>query len=215
MGLPSPVSVDGPPAVGNEMFLHNMRALWREDPGLAFRVDAVPDDARIPLEPTRSGAWTAKMPTPSGQSTYLHSRYDPQDESRRLAESVSIVDKYGFIVSGMGLGYHLRALEDRLRGDHLIICCEPSIPLIATALTCVDLADAIAARRLLILTDDDKNRLHQRLKPHNTLIMLGMQFVRHPPSMRVAEQAHADMVNVLTEFVTYTRMTLVTMVIRV
>ena len=50
-----------PPTVGNEMFLHNMRALWREDPALALRVDAIPDDERIPLEPTRSGAWTVRM----------------------------------------------------------------------------------------------------------------------------------------------------------
>ena len=54
------------PAVGNAMFLHNMRALWRCDPVLALLVDAVHDDERLPLEPTRSGVWTVKMETSAG-----------------------------------------------------------------------------------------------------------------------------------------------------
>lgn len=194
------------------MFLHNMRALWERDPALALRVDAVEDEERIPLEPTKSGARTAKMATPGGQPVYLYSRYDPIAEAERFAGAVSVEDKYCFVVSGMGLGYHVRALCNRLRGDAIVVCCEPSIPLIATALTCADLAEAISSKRLIILTDDDKTRLHERLQPFNTLIMLGTQFVRHPPSMRVAEEAHAAMIQAIAEFVTYARMTLVTLV---
>ena len=41
------------PAVGNEMFVHNMRPLWRHDTELALRVDAVFDDERLDLLPTR------------------------------------------------------------------------------------------------------------------------------------------------------------------
>ncbi len=201
-----------PPAVGNELFLHNMRALWREDPALALAVDAVADDERVALEPTRSGAWTAKMITPSGSAAHLHSRYDPWEEARRLIASVPTEDKFCFVVSGMGLGYHVRQLYDSLRGDAIIVCFEPSIPLIASALTCVDLSEAISAKRLIVLTSDDKTRLHERLKPYNTLIMLGTQFVQHPTSQRVAEGAHAAMTAAMAEFVTFTRMTLVTMV---
>ena len=200
------------PAVGNELFLHNMRALWRSDPELALRVDAVSDDERIPMEPTRSGAWTARMPTPDGKSTYLNSRYDPVAEGRRFAASVPIEGKYCFVVAGLGLGYHVQALFERLRGDSFILCSEPSVPLIATALTCVDLTELILSGRFVILTDDDKTRLHERLKRHNTLMMLGAQFVRHPPSMRIAEAAQGAITRAITEFVTYMRMTLVTLV---
>ena len=48
------------PAIGNELFVHNMRLLWRLDSDLALRIDAVADDERFELEPTRSGAWTAR-----------------------------------------------------------------------------------------------------------------------------------------------------------
>lgn len=198
--------------VGTELFLHNMRALWRHDAQLALRVDAVHDDERVPLEPTRSGAWTARMPTPDGATTYLHSRYDPVAEAERFAASVPIEEKFCFVVAGLGLGYHVKALFERLRGDRLILCSEPSIPLIATALTCVDLVEVITSKRLVILTDDDKTRLHERLREFNTLMMLGAQFVRHPPSMRIAESAHGAITKAVAEFVTYTRMTLVTLV---
>jgi len=66
------------PVAGNELFLHNMRALWRSDPELATRLDAVHDDERIPLEQTRSGTLTARLPTPDEELLYLHSRYDPE-----------------------------------------------------------------------------------------------------------------------------------------
>ena len=206
------VSNETTPAVGNETFLRNMRALWRYDPVLALRVDAVQDDERLPLTPTRSGAWTVKMPTPDGQMTYLHSRYEPVLEAERFIASVAIEDKFCFVVSGLGLGYHVRALFDRLRGDAFIICAEPSIPLIATALTAVDLTDLIASGRFILITDDDKTRLHERLKDYGTLIMLGAQFVRHTPSIRVAGEAHRAITNMIAEFVTYTRMSLLTLV---
>lgn len=205
------MSISTSPAVGNEMFVHNMRALWRHDPWLALRVDAVGDDDRVALEPTRSGAWTAKMTTPAGQASYLHSRYDPHTEAERFVGSVSLEEKFCFVVSGMGLGYHILALFDRLRGDAIIVCTEPSIPLIATALSCVDLAEVIASGRFVILTDADKTRLHERLRSFNALIMLGAQFVHHPPSMRVAQGEQSAIAGVLAEFVAYARMSLATL----
>jgi len=200
------------PAVGNEMFLHNMRALWKQDPHLALRVDAVDDQDRFAVEPTRSGSWTVKVPTPSGLSTYLHSRYDPVAEARKLADSVPIEDRFCFVVLGMGLGHHLKALFERLKGDAFIICVEPSIPLVATALCTTDLTDMITSRRLFILTDADKARIHERLKDHNTLMMLGAQFVQHPPSMQVMGESTGPICQMITEFVAFTRMSLATLV---
>jgi len=200
------------PAVGNEMFVHNMRPLWRHDPALALRVDAVLDEERFDLEPTRSGAWTVRAVTPDGATLYLHSRHDPHAEAERFASAITIEEKYAFVVSGLGLGYHVTALCARLRGDAIVIVCEPSIEMLATALSCHDFAELIDTRRILFLTDADKDRLHDLLRPYGTLIMLGAQFVRHQPSVRLAEQAYTEITAAISEFVTYTRMTLMTLV---
>ncbi len=198
--------------VGNEVFVRNMRLLWRFDAELAFRIDAVNDDERLPLEATRSGGWTARASPPGGSPAYLHSRHDPLGEAERWAAAVGIDDTYCFVVSGMGLGYPLRALFARLKGDAIILCVEPSLALIATALSCVDLTELLASHRFILLTDDDKSRLHERLQPFGTLMLLGTQMLRHAPSARLAESAHAAVTHAVTEFVTFTRMSLVTLV---
>jgi len=203
---------DDAPPVGNPRFVHNMRALWRCDPGLALRVDAVLDEERFAPEPARSGAMTIRVPAPDGNAVYLHSRYDPGAEAERLASAVAIEGKFCFVVSGLGLGYHVAALCRRLRGDAVVVVCEPCIEMIATALCCCDLAAEIESRRVLFLTDTDKGRLHDLLRPFGTLMMLGAKFVRHAPSVRLNEAAHAAMTEAIAEFVTYTRMTLMTLV---
>lgn len=200
------------PAVGNELFVHNMRLLWRLDSDLALRIDAVADDERFKLEPTRTGTWTTRVKSPNGALTYLHSRHDPFAEAKRWADAIDIEDKFCIVVGGFGLGYHIRALFDRLRGDAFIVCTEPSIALIATALSCVDLTEVLASKRFVILTDTDKSRLHAQLQPYSTLIMLGAQFAPHAPSVRLNERAHAAIHGTITEFVTFSRMTLLTLI---
>jgi len=201
-----------PAAVGNDLFVHNMRALWRVDPTLAQCVDEVFEEDRVPLEPTRSGDWTARVRAADRSMVYLHSRYDPRDEAGRFAAAVPLEDKYCFVISGMGLGYHVRALLDRLTGDRFVVVSEPSIPMIATALTCVDLQDALATRKLVILVDEGKTRLHERLRDFGPLMMLGAQFLRHAPSLRLVEADHTGIIRAISDFITYTRMTLVTLV---
>lgn len=200
------------PDAGAEMYLHNMRMLWRHDPTLAMRVDAVHDEERFTLEPTRSNAWTVKMSATDDQEIYLHSRYDPESEAKKLADTVEIKDKFCFVITGLGLGYHVLALFERLKGDVLIVCVEPSIEIIATAMACLDFTKLIETHRFIILTDTDKSRLHERLQPYNALIMLGAEFLNHPSSRRIAVQQHNAITTMISEFFTYTRMTLLTLV---
>jgi len=196
---------------GNELFVRNMRPLWRLDAELALRLDAVGDEERLPLEPARAGAWTVRLPTSDGGRVYLHSRHDPVAEAEQWAAAVDIEDNFCFVVAGFGLGYHLRALFNRLKGDAFIICTETDLRLIATALACVDLSAMLGSKRFILLTGDDKAGLHVRLQPYGTLMMLGTQFVSHSPSMRAAPRAHDAINAALGEFVTFMRMSLATL----
>lgn len=193
-------------------YLRNMACLWRFDPRLARRIDAVPDAARTPLEPTKSGAWTARFTTPNGPGSYLHSRYDPVAEADKLVAAVEVEDQYCFIVGGFGLGYHLRALRARIGPEALIVVSEPDVRLLAAALAGVDLTDVLADGRLLIFTETDKASLHERLHLHTALLMLGARFVLHPPSQQAAGEFHARFRALVTDFVSYARMTLLTLV---
>ncbi|MBI1824930.1 MAG: motility associated factor glycosyltransferase family protein [Planctomycetes bacterium] len=200
------------PPNANEVFLRNMRLLWRFDADLALRVDAIHDHERIPLERTRSGEWTARASTNGGAGFYLHSRHDPLAEAKTWADAVPIEDKFCIVVSGLGLGYHVQALFKRLRGDAIILCIEPNLAMISTALACNDFSDMLASKRFLLLNDDDKARLHAKLQPLSSLIMLGAQFAPYAPARRLNESRHAQIQNTIAEYVAFTRMSLLTLV---
>ena len=193
------------------VFVRNMAALYRRDPRLAQRIDEVEGGERWPLIRARSGAATVAVEG-AGGSVLLHSRYDPESEAERLIESVSLADRYCFVVLGFGLGYHVRALFDRLKGDAFIVVFEPSLRLLATALSWLDLSEVIDSGRLIVFDRIEKSELHEKLKTFNTLMMLGAQFVPHPPSMRVEAEFHGRARAAITEFVAYSRMTLLTLV---
>ncbi|MCG3131473.1 MAG: hypothetical protein FLDDKLPJ_02266 [Phycisphaerae bacterium] len=199
------------PPKEHAVFVRNLSVLWRTDPDLAHQIDAVEDEERLALEPTRAGPPTARGSGPDGASVYLHSRHDPLTEAGRLVDQ-AWSDKFCFFVSGLGLGYHVRELCARLKGDAVVICFEPSLRTLATALACTDLSEALSARKLILLRSADKAQVHERFAPVGTLMMLGLQMVAHGPSLRVAPEEHARMTRLVTEYATYQRMSLLTLV---
>ncbi len=190
----------------NELFVRNMRHLWRLDARSACVIDAVRDDQRYPVEPSKSGDWTVR----ATGGAYLHSRHDPVAEAEQWAAAVDVEGAFCFVVAGFGLGYHVAALHRRLQGDAFLICTEPDVRMISTALSSVDLTDLLSSGKFVLFLDDDKNALHANLQPFGTLMMLGMQFVRHTSS-RSGGAGHEPINRALTEFVTFTRMSLTTL----
>lgn len=205
----APSQTTAPPA---DVFLRNMAALWRVDPPLARRIDAVMDDQRLPVEPTRSGQWTAKVTLGESRSCYLHSRYDPAADAAKLLADIDFDAHSCYLIHGFGLGYHVRAVHEQIKGDAILVVFEPSVPVLATAFACADLSDVIASQRLIILTDADKAGLHERLRPHAPLIMLGVHIILHPPSQQIAGPFHSAARTLFMEYVAYSRVSIITLV---
>jgi len=193
-------------------YLNNMAALWRCDPKLAIRIDNLPDDALPPVEPSRAGPATIALNTPRGQRIWLHSRYDPVAEAHKFIEAVDVSKAFCFIVCGLGLGYHVRALFERLRGDAFLIVAEPDLALIRTALEHVDLADVLDSGRCVFLTQAETSHLHTQLHPYNTLMLLGTQIITHRPSQQIAGEFHATISRMISDYAAYCRMSLMTLV---
>jgi len=201
------------PMVRDEIYVRNMAVLFRADPRLAQRIDECADDGSVVVEQAKTGMPTVAVRVPgSDRPLYLHSRVDPEAEARRLAESVDVGDSLCYIVGGFGLGYHLRALFARFKGEAFIVVTEPNLRLLKAAMETVDLSELLAANRCIILTSTDKNEVQTRLEPHNTAMMMGAQFVTHAPSERAAGDFQAAMRKLLADHMTYCRMSLVTLV---
>ncbi|GJM23965.1 MAG: hypothetical protein DHS20C16_03800 [Phycisphaerae bacterium] len=194
------------------IFARNMAELWRHDPTLAMVIDAVPDEKRPEIQETRSGKKTVAIGSADKRAVYLHSRYDPVKEAGQLVGGVVTDDQYCFVVGGIGLGYHILALEEAIAQDAIIVVAEPNVALLAAALASVDLTNALRDGRLIILHTADKVRLHDKLRPHTPLLMLGTRFVKHPPSEQLEPDFHKIIRAMVTDFVAYSRMTLMTLI---
>jgi hypothetical protein len=194
------------------IYARNMAELWRHDPPLAMVIDAVPDEKRPEVQETRSGEKTVAIASGGKRAVYLHSRYDPTKEAGQLAGGVVTDDQFCFVVGGLGLGYHILALEDAITPDAIIVVAEPNVALLAAAFASVDLTKVLRDGRLIILHTADKVRLHEKLRPHTTLLMLGTRFVKHPPSEQLEPEFHKVIRAMITDFVAYSRMTLMTLI---
>ncbi len=196
----------------NPVFLRNMAALWATDPRLAQQIDDLPDEAVVEVEPSRAGPVTARMTGENGRPIYLHSKYDPRKEAEKLAASLEIDGCGSLFVMGFGLGYHVKALFAQLGTEGGIIIAEPSLPLLKTALEHVDLAEVLGSQRCFILTEIDKNLLSTRLGRYGARLLLGTRFAWHPASKEVAGSFLLQAHKALTDFLSYTRMSLFTLV---
>lgn len=207
-------------------YLSNLEALYRVEPELAARVDALPFTATPALEPTRDGSLTLRLATDDGKSIYAHSRYTPLDEARTLVEAQckrpakaaperetedADVENLCFMVTGLGLGYQVAEIERRFSRP-IVIVAEDDLALIKTALCVADLASLMKDRRLAWLTAPDKAQLHERLRPVMTPLMLGLKFVSLPYVQRRHVSFFTQISALLRDFVAYARLQMISLV---
>lgn len=201
------------PLADNDIYCRNLAALFRSDSSLAQRIDECEPDSSVIVEPAkRGGATVALKSNGSDRPVYIHSKVAPLDEAKRWADAVEISDNYCYIVGGAGLGHHVLALHERLTGDAILIITESNLHLLRAAMETVDLTDLIKPSRCIFLTHADKSDIQGKLEPHNTLMMMGAQFVSHAPSDRIAGEFQASMRKLLADHMAYCKMCLVTLV---
>ena len=199
-------------AEDNYVFLENMRQLWRHDAKLAQRIDELPLDASLRVEPSKKGARTASVETADGRTLYLHSRYDPEREAVDFCKGLETDDTACVILCGLGLGYHIKALVERFSEETAIFVSEPDPVTIKTALETTDLSKELASGRVEILTSLDKGSLHERIGHYSTTLSLGTVFAVPPVARDHNAEFHGQCRNALTDFASFARMSVTTLV---
>jgi len=164
------------------------------------------------IEAARDGAATLRM-NAGGRQIYLHSKYKPLDEAAAWAVENVKDDKYVYVVSGFGLGHHVKALFEKLPGDGTVIVAEPNVALLRAALAAVDVSEALGTGRLMIFNTLDRGALVDRLEPRSALFVSGVQFAAHGPSMQAAGEFQHAFMKLVTEFVAFTRTGFITLML--
>ncbi len=194
-------------------YLRNMAALWAVDARLAGEIEAMEGEGSYHVEAAKAGGVTVAVKTGDGRVQYLHSKYQPVQEAKRLIDSVKVEECVAFYLQGMGLGYHLEELFERASEEAIFCVLEPDLLLLRTALEQRDLSRLIESRRVLFFWRCDKAELFFRLGPHSALLTLGFEAVAHPPSVQIHSEFHRQMQTWISEFVSYTRTNINTLLI--
>jgi len=190
-------------------YLANLAALWTIDPALAAAVEAVEP---YPVQASKSGVPTVAVPV-GERTVFLHSRYDPLAEARKLIESAQLHRDLTFYVFGCGLGYHIESLFQKAASEALICVFEPDQRMLRTALEHCDLSQAIESRRVLFFTKPDKSDFMARLTGHAALMAVGISEITHAPSQQIAPEFFAQVRQLLDEFASYSKTSLNTLVL--
>ena len=195
-----------------DAFVKNLAALWMADPALAGRIEALEEDAAHRVEPSKSGPPTVAV-TADGRSLYLHSRYQPIEEARRLVEAVNTDERLAFYVQGFGLGYHVEALVERISDEAIVCVFEPDLVLLKTAFQHRDFSALIESGRLLYFTELDKTDLFTRLMQRSGMLSMGFESVTHAPSLQARGEFHKQMQTWIAEFASYCRTSINTLIV--
>ncbi|MGE5612521.1 MAG: motility associated factor glycosyltransferase family protein [Bacillota bacterium] len=195
------------------LLLANLAALWAADPGLAAALEPILATEPYPVELSKAGLPTIALPDASGRRIYLHSRYQPVDEAKRLADTVDFDEKTAFCVHGFGLGYHVEQVFDKASGEAVIIVFEPDLRLLYTAFTHRDFSQLIQTGRLIFLTQSDRATFLLRLGTLPALISIGLAYVNHAPSKQLHPEFHRQMEVAMGEFLAYCQTSLNTLVL--
>ena len=204
-------------------YLKNLASLYRCNPSLASQIDALPFRRCPRLEATRDNNVTARLVADNDKPIYVHSRYRPLDEARKFIEAQqrgstedehsaeeTERDDHSFLIGGLGLGYHLCELERQNDRPRLIVA-EDDLGLIKAAFCVTDMSELLKEGRLLFLTMADKGQFHEVLRPVNTDVLLGLQFITLPHATRYHAAFQAEACALMHDFVAYARLQMVTL----
>lgn len=204
------------PTIGTPttVYLANISALWEHAPNLAVQIDTTDELDMLACQPSRNGSVTCQVDGPHGRPIYLHSRYDPQREAEKWADgaqeaAAKLQEGDGdrvpmcYFIDGFGLGYHVKALFDRLAGDAFIVVSEPNAALLRTALEHHDYSDMFASGRLIIITRADRQEIFKKIAPHSREMMLGVIFTR--ALAQTEDPFHPQVHTLVSEYASYLR----------
>lgn len=165
-----------------EILERNLKVLQVHSPQLAERILAAPvrNDLRWISADDASPAAEIRY---EGETLRLCSFHAPQDEAIRLAETFDPKAAAAAVILGFGLGYHVRAIAQRLKSQGVIVVIEPDLSLLRTVLGVVDHSGWLLSPGVRIHTEiEDLAAVSRAFETFEGYVSAGMTIVEHPSS---------------------------------
>ncbi|MDP1660613.1 MAG: DUF115 domain-containing protein [Phycisphaerales bacterium] len=117
-----------------------------------------------------------------GTPRALASKRTPRAEGERWASQADLVRHAAFVVRGFGLGYHVGALVQKVKGRGAVFVFEPDKRLLRAVLERIDCSGWIAG--VSFITDaDDRGAIVEATGRVEPLIAMGTTVLDHPASL--------------------------------
>ncbi|WP_425058498.1 hypothetical protein SCACP_31520 [Sporomusa carbonis] len=91
-----------------------------------------------------------------GRKYLLHSRYDPIAEAKKVISDIEEARDCLIVVFGIGLGYHLFELKNKISKDTRVIIIEHNIDVLKYSLTHVDFSPIFESGQFVLLFGDEQ-----------------------------------------------------------
>ena len=77
----------------------------------------------------------------------LHSLYDPEKEAKRFVEAQDIKNGDYILLYGMGLGYHVKYIQEKIGKTGQLVIFEPNVNIMNAALVLADFSQLVILER--------------------------------------------------------------------
>lgn len=138
--------------------------------------------------PAASGDPTLYATLDHGRQWWVHSRFDPRREGQELAGSWAD-GKALYIVLGIGLGYHVKALADRVPDEAVVLAVEPDARLFGLSAGTQPVRDLSQHRNVIVVSGTEVN-LTETLLGINLASFPSIRIHVHPGLSRLAPDSY-------------------------
>ncbi len=193
----------------------NLAELERTSPAAARAVRAVEasPDVRFGLAP--DGSLTGDF-LHAGGYRRLASAHRPIPEAESLVADFDPAAAGVVVVSGFGLGHHLRPIAERMKRTGLIVVFEPNVALLRAVLGHVDCTPWLSTSNVVVLTDENETgELSGITRGFEAAIACGLRLIEHPPSRPLIGDRWNRFAETFTQVVKAVRTAVVTTLVHV
>ncbi len=172
----------GPDGAGHEILSRNLEAIALRSPRIAKRLDTVSPRRDLTFLETADGVPSATLPATSG-IVALASKRRPLAEAKTIADSVDLESHGGIVVLGFALGYHAKAIAERMGTNGVVIVYEPDLALLKAVMERIDHSDWIRKLPVTFLNDEQSSgEMAAATKGLEAPLSIGIELVEHAPS---------------------------------
>ncbi|MFT5422880.1 MAG: hypothetical protein ACI89L_000649 [Phycisphaerales bacterium] len=197
------IDLPGQPTPGgsSETLERNLKALAATSPDAAKRIQAALPRLGVEIMDTDEDGLGLVV-----DGATIASKRRPITEADRFADTAKISDTAAVAVLGFGAGHHCRVLCERMKGQGVVLCCEPDVELLRVVLSRVDITGWLSQSRFVLLTDPtDKAAISAGLAGLEGVIAMGVKLIEHPPSRARLKDSAPAFADSFTEVLNATR----------